>query len=141
MPFGNGGVGANNGGNGNDVSVGVLCIAKGGTGGKYASNSQVPIPNAPAVAGTGDVAAPGVPGNPGLYATSLTIIFPSGNGASSALGGGAAGINGSGSGTNGQNATGYGSGGSGGGVYNGTASATGGNGSAGIVIITEFCSE
>lgn len=135
---GTGGSGSNNGNNGGDTSVGTLMVAKGGVGGRYGSSAQFGTPIASAVAGTGNViATPGVPGFGGWANSALSPYLNPGSGASSVFGGGAPGINS----LVGANATGYGSGGSGGQSYNGASGAAGGNGMAGLVIITEYCSQ
>lgn len=139
---GGGSAGANNGSQGGTTSVGGLCSAVGGAGGKYGSGSQVGVGGAGGTGGSGDIATPGAPGGSGLYnAVSATIAFSSGNGGSSLFGGGALGVAGSGS-VAGVAASGYGGGGSGGSNNGatGTLTAAGGNGASGFVIITEFCS-
>jgi hypothetical protein len=138
--FGAGGLGTpTNGSSGGDTSVGVLCIAKGGSGGGAASNTVAGLSGgAGGVAGTGDVAVVGNPGGGGLYnSVNAGIVTPAGNGGSSLLGGGAPGVFVSGA-APGVNATGKGGGGSGGGQFNNAATSVGGNGSAGLVIITEY---
>lgn len=135
---GTGGAGSNNGTAGGSVSVGSLCVANGGPGGVFGSGSSVPVSGGVAAAGTGDIAAQGNPGMPGLYSQSLVLSFPSGNGASSALGGGAVGVFTFTATASGNNAGSYGAGGSGAYANNVAASGTGGNGSTGVVIITEF---
>lgn len=135
-----GAAGNNNGANGNDVSVGALCVAKGGSGGLFANNIVVGKGGVGGVAGTGDITATGSPGAAGFYnAANITIVFVGGFGGSSYFGGGAAGVIGGGS-IPGTNATNYGGGGSGG-FNNGSAGLTtaGGNGSLGVVHITEYC--
>jgi len=133
--------GSNNGANGTDVSVGTLCIGKGGLGGKFGSNAQVGVGGAGGVAGTGDLTAAGMPGGHGIFANGTTLVtIPSGNGGSSFLGGGALGVNaGGGLVTAGAAASAYGSGGSGGQANAVASNAAGGNGSSGLVSITEFC--
>lgn len=136
-----GAAGSNNGTAGSDVSLGSLCIGKGGSGGQFASTIQVPAGGAGGVAGTGDVTARGTPGGPGLYTTTTAIAMSLGWGGSSALGGGAVAqfCNGTSAAT-GATAGNYGAGGAGG-CSNTTASnAAGGDGSKGIVIVTEFIS-
>lgn len=131
--------GSNNGASGGDVSVGTLCIGKGGSGGVFGSGAQFPLGGAGGVPGTGDITAAGVPGIPGVYnALSASVIIPSGAGGSSFFGGGAVGVfllNGA---LAGNNASNYGSGGSGGSTSNTTSTAAGGNGSSGVVFITEY---
>lgn len=143
VTIGSGGsAGANNGSQGGTTSVGGLCSAVGGAGGKYGSGSQVGVGGAGGTGGSGDIATPGAPGGSGLYnAVSATIAFSSGNGGSSLFGGGALGVAGSGS-VAGVAASGYGGGGSGGSNNGaiGTLTAAGGDGASGFVIITEFCS-
>lgn len=131
--------GSNNGSTGGDTSVGSICIAKGGPGGKFAAVAQIPIGTAIAVAGTGDLAAAGNPGAPGFYSVITTVLLSAGSGASSIFGGGAAtAAVTSGAATAGVAASAYGAGGSGANAVNVAANAAGGNGSAGVVFITEF---
>ncbi len=141
---GAGGVGDADGGAGGATSFGSACTANGGGGGKRSSTSVFPLQGAGASVGTGDFTAAGTAGGGGVYSSgALNPRFPSGEGAGSIFGGGAIGVNSSGTAgaANGVNASGYGGGGSGGGAYNTAVNQNGGNGSAGVVIITEFCSE
>jgi hypothetical protein len=136
-----GGAGANNGTIGGDTSVGALCIGKAGLGGICGSSALVPSGGDGGPPGTGDIAAAGMPGNPGFYntANAAATITASGAGGSSFFGGGAVGIWG-GTSSAGNAARAYGSGGSGGSV-SGANNAAGGNGSAGFVHITEYCTQ
>jgi hypothetical protein len=133
-PAGNGGVAAT-GTAGGDVSFGSLVIGKGGSPGVLGSTAVGGVGGAGGVVGTGDLAFAGAPGGNGFYNGSNTLIVGGGGfGGSSAFGGGAppnltADTNGS-AGLN------YGSGGSGG--VSSAANKNGGDGSAGIVIVTEF---
>lgn len=136
---GTGGAGSNNGTAGGDVSVGVLCIAKGGSGGLFGSSAQVPQASAGGVAGTGDVTATGQPGGAGSYnGVSAAPLLGSGQGGSTPFGGGGASVIANIGSSNGNAGTGYGSGGSGSGSSNSATTGTGGAGALGIVIITEF---
>lgn len=138
-----GAAGSNNGAAGGDTSVGTLCIAKGGSGGLYGANTQVGGGGPGGVAGTGDVAGAGNAGGPGNYHnTAFLPALPAGFGGSSIFGGGAPapGFT-AGAATAGAAATGFGSGGSGAISSNIAANAAGGAGSAGFVIIIEFCSQ
>ncbi|MGM4987519.1 hypothetical protein [Tardiphaga sp. 841_E9_N1_2] len=132
---GNGGAaGANNGTDGGDVSVGSLCIAKGGHGGTY---SQVGVTagaaGAGGVSGTGDLTQAGSPGQPGGIAsiTSVSLVGGAGGG----TGGGAAKT----SDSNGEAAAGYGGGGSAGASVVTSNSRSGGAGANGYVLIIEYC--
>lgn len=134
--------GANNGSAGGESSVGTLCIAKGGAGGSF-SSSSASILNGGAggviTGGAGDIIAAGAPGGCGHFnSADLTHYSSSGHGGSSYFGGGAAGVQVA---TAGANASSYGSGGSGAHTFNEAANRAGGNGSAGFVIVTEFCSK
>jgi hypothetical protein len=128
---GSGGTGNANGSAGGTSSVGSLCIANGGSGGQPQNFPG----GAGGTAGTGDIVAAGAPGGGGTFSTVGQVI--SGVGGSSHFGGGAVGGTGA-SPLNGVSGNNYGSGG--GGAYSPqfAANYTGGNGSAGIVIITEF---
>jgi hypothetical protein len=141
-----GAAGANNGGNGGDCSVGTLLIAKGGSGGKFVSPAQMAPGGAGGVPGTGDITCAGQPGTYGLYNGSratVSILASPGNGGSSFFGGGAVHtVTNGAQAVNGVNAGNYGGGGSGAFVdalANGNAS--GGNGSTGLILIVEFCSQ
>lgn len=135
--------GPNAGNNGGDTSVGSLCIGKGGTGGGGTdSSTSVGAAGAGGVAGTGDVAASGASGNSGFGANTSAVSVFGAAGGSSIYGGGAAPAAFFGTGSaNGAAATAYGSGGGGGYTSNVVANVTGGAGSAGIVIITEYCNQ
>jgi hypothetical protein len=144
-----GAAGANNGTAGGNTSVGTLCVANGGNLGQFASVGQFGLGGAGGAIGTGDITAGGGGAGTGIYSTvspASAAFLPSGAGGSSVFGGGGKAIlNGSGGGgsTNGNAGIGYGAGGSGGSSQqqsSGTTSAAGGNGTAGIVVITEFCS-
>ena len=142
VTVGNAGTGGASGGNnngtaGNDVSVGTLCVAKGGSGGAFATVGEG-VGGAGGVAGTGNiVAGSGQYGGTGIGGALITTINVHGGvGGSTLLGsGGIGGLNVSGSGGNG---TGYGSGGGGASSTSG-GSGAGGAGAKGYVIITEFC--
>jgi hypothetical protein len=133
-----GAAGSNNGAAGGDTSVGTLSVGKGGAGGTFGSAANVGAGGAGGVAGTGDITPTGSPGMGGQYNTALASITPSGMGGSSIFGGGARSIA-SITAQAGNNATNYGSGGGGAYAYNTASNFAGGNGTAGIVIITEFC--
>lgn len=137
--------GANNGSAAGDTCVGGaacttnLCVGKGGSGGLFGNSAGSPNGGAGGVAGTGDLAAAGVPGNTGFYSAVSTIVAFGGNGGSSQFGGGGAGVVGtSGVANAGAAAGAYGGGGAGAVAHNTTNTAAGGNGSAGVVFITEY---
>lgn len=130
--------GNNAGGSGGDTSVGVLCVGKGASGGAGSPAAGSAAGGAGGVAGTGDVTATGANG---LTAAAFFSTFGvSGAGASSPYGSGGVGVINASS-VAGSAASGYGSGGSGGQSYNGGGAAAGGAGTAGLVIITEFCNQ
>ncbi len=130
--------GANTGGTGSTASVGSLCIANGGIGGTGGSGAVGPSAVAGGAAGTGDLTAPGNPGQSGLYNTvNGGILVGLGGGGNSMFGAG--GIPTSPFGTaSGNNAIGCGGGGSGALTNNTTGTANGGGGGNGCVFITEF---
>ena len=131
-----------NGGNGGDTSVGVLCIAKGATGGGAGNLSTFGASGG--VAGTGDVTARGANAATATGFVSIGTADPialGGSGANSAYGGGGAGGNGYNGATAGAAATGYGSGGGGASSNKTTSTAVGGAGTPGLVMITEYCSQ
>jgi hypothetical protein len=128
------------GANGGDSSVGVLCIAKGGSGGNSNAGNAVATGGSGGVAGTGDMTNPGQPGGSAVgFGVNTILSVPTGIGGSSRFGYGAAAANANGgNGTDGQN---YGGGGSGGNSFNGVGgNRQGGTGANGYVKITEFCS-
>jgi hypothetical protein len=139
ITIGAGGVGVStgNGGNGGTTSFGSLCTAPGGSGGGSAG-----VAGAGAAAGTGDVVAAGAPGQMGTVLNGSGILYPCGaSGGSGPFGGGGVGAQANGGQAfNGGPATNYGSGGSGSCAFNVASNTTGGNGSAGVVIVTEYIS-
>lgn len=134
-----GSAGNNNGTAGGDTSVGALCIGKGGSAGAGSDgvNGTVSAGGLGGVAGTGDATPTGAPGM-GSIGLQFAAGFGAGGGASPYGGGGR--VKWSATAANGEAATGYGSGGSGGCSFNAGGTASGGNGTAGLVIIYEFCS-
>lgn len=135
-----GAAGSNNGAAGSDVSVGTLCIGKGGSGGLHTVSGTLPNGGAGGVAGTGDITVPGEKGGMGLAITSTSAWAYGGKGGDSYFGfGGQISAYALASTTAGQAGTGYGAGGGGGFTQAVAANAAGGDGSKGIVFITEFC--
>jgi hypothetical protein len=130
--------GNNAGGAGGDTSVGTLCIGKGGSGGGGSVGSGDATPGAGGVAGTGDITATGQAGF--SFPALVNSHGVGGAGGSSSMGsGGATTMSGATTAT-GNAATGKASGGAGGAAFNSGAATAGGAGTAGIVVITEFCS-
>ncbi len=131
-------VGNNTGTAGGDVSLGALCVGKGGAGGVGAAANSAGAGGAGGVAGTGDITAVGNQGTGGYGAGNGNQVLSSGGSGPSVFGGGVTTF-GSGSGvftgTAGGN---YGAGGSGGFVIVNGTGAAGGTGATGIVIVTEF---
>jgi len=113
---------------GGDSSIGTLVIAKGGAAGISANSTGAG--GAGGVSGTGDIKFVGNGGNAGNT--------NGGNGGGGAFGGAGIGAPAPGAaiGGAGQN---YGSGGGGGNGNSGGGASAGGAGSAGVVIITEYC--
>ena len=130
--------GANNGGAGGDTSVGTLCIGKGGAGGSGAAAGGGASGGAGGVAGTGDVTVVGSAGTQGFRSTNAVDVFAIFSGGNSGLNFGTGGIYVVGNA--GAAGVGYGAGGAGGSDYSNSGNKTGGAGTAGIVIIKEFCS-
>jgi hypothetical protein len=142
VTIGAGGVGvaAGTGGNGGATTVGSLCGSVGGFGGTAGVNAaSFGTPGPGGTIGTGDITGTGMPGGGGSIG-STAIFGPSGMGGSSIYGGGGASIVTSATVT-GNAGTGHGAGGGGAFSYNAASAAAGGNGSPGIAIITEFCSQ
>lgn len=136
--------------NGGTTSVGSLLSASGGTGGTYCSTNGNPNYCIGGTGGTGtggNFQSTGGGGGAGwgLFITGGNYVCDSGPGGISYFGGGARanGAHSSGSTAEagvGVNATTYGGGGSGGYCQGAATGGNGGNGSAGVVIITEFIS-
>jgi len=132
----------NSGTDGGDTFVGAsygasICGAKAGLGGVRCVSGTNPKSGAGGAPGIGDIVAGGNPGGPGQDGSGVLFIGSNGNGGSSHFGGGGLGGDVPSTTTPGGNATNYGSGGGGGTVFN-SGSDTGGDGSAGVVIFTEF---
>lgn len=132
-----GSAGNNNGSAGGDTSLGALCIGKGGAGGG-GTNGGSNIGGAGGVAGTGDLAGVGARG--GFGVGGVNSIGYGGTGANSILGGGGYGNVANGAAGAGAAGSGYGAGGGGASFGNNTGTAAGGDGTAGICIVTEYCS-
>lgn len=137
------GISGGNGGDGGDTSVGVLCIALGGHGGRAGVSANAGNGGLGANAGTGDDAARGMAGfagSNGIASTSDTVI--QGTGGSTLLGDGGQGVVSAGLGLsfklNGAPGNGNGAGGAGGMSVNNGGASNGGPGSAGYVRITEL---
>lgn len=130
-----------NGSAGGDTSVGVLCVAKGGSGGGLGSSGAFGAAGAGGLAsgGTGDVKFDGVSGNSGpSNNTASGVTQPGASGPASRFGAGGgsvvAAVGGAVSGASGKSG-----GGGGGGMSNFVATNTaGGAGGAGAVVITEL---
>lgn len=136
-----GAAGNNAGGNGGDTSVGALCIGKGGTGGAGSTGvnaSGLASGGAGGVAGTGTIAIPGASG--GSTAAPATAAGLSGAGGSSIFGKGGV-ARATATTLDGAAGTGYGAGGSGGASFNGGGAAAGAVGTAGYVVVIEFCNQ
>ena len=129
---GNGGSGSgsgSDGSNGGNSSVGGLCVATGGQGGKKAN---LGINGNPGVGGIGTVGDFLIPGKTGTFGDQANLI--GGTGADAPLGWGLGGLPGVGTDDAGNDATGYGSGGGGASSDNGSGH-SGGDGADGYVII------
>ena len=145
VTIGTGGTGSSaaTGGAGNDTSVGSIVIGKGGSGGltsgAAATVTKLAQGGNGGIAGTGNLAFPGTPGQTGVAITSVSGATISGSGGSSIFGGGAPSVSvqtGNAAGTNAVANT--GGGGSGGSFSNSGGSVAGGNGGSGIIIIYEY---
>jgi len=133
--------GNNNGAAGGDVSLGSLCIGKGGGNGFAGNNAGGG--GAGGVAGTGDLTTTGQPGETGISATIITITGRTPLGGSTLWGGPPAATVTSASAVNGASAsaTAYGAGGNGGATDGTATTAAGGSGAKGYVMVTEFTSQ
>jgi hypothetical protein len=133
-------VGNNPGGAGGDTSVGTLCIGKGGSPSSGAAASAQSAGGAGGISGAGDFTIVGGAGTQGgVLVGSGTTVFPviTGRGGDSFFGYGGAAVTTANSPNPGQ---GYG-GGAGGVSDNNGGNRAGAAGSAGVVFITEFCSQ
>jgi hypothetical protein len=136
-----GATGNNAGANGGDVSLGTLCVGKGGVGGGgNAGSGAQGSGGAGGVAGTGDLASVGQSGAGSVGSSITTLSGLSGAGGSTLWGGGGGSIGGSGAAADGvaPGATAYGAGGSGGLSAGSASTAAGGAGAKGYVLITEY---
>lgn len=129
--------GNNNGNDGADVSVGTLCVGKGGSKGSGAAANTGAAGGAGGVAGTGDVTVPGEAGANGVTASITTDITPVSRGGSAGMQFGAGG-KASFPPATGADGSLYGGGGAGGADTGSGGNKAGGAGAKGIVIITEF---
>lgn len=141
------------GGAGGDSSVGTLCVAKGaggGTGGTASTGGTGGSGGGSGLGGTGDIQVPGKSGESGMYINTPPVGFAGwgSGGGNAALGFGMGGRpaysqNGGAAGSTpaGVAGTQYGAGGSGSICTNYASGNVGGAGAAGVVIITEFCSQ
>jgi len=141
-PGGTGGAanGVNNGGDGGDTSLGVICIAKGGSGGLGGNGNNSSVGGAGGIVGTGDLTFPGNSGGVSSFQNPSNGTGRTSSGGNSFFGQGAPEyfypMTGYGPGLPG---TGYGGAGGGGLSVSGNATTSaGGDGSAGVVIITEY---
>lgn len=141
ITIGAGGAGGNNSGsnasNGGTSSLGSLIVCGGGNGGVSVTAIGLIAGIAGGVASAGDVQIPGGNSNFGSGSTATVQLNFSGAGGNSFYGQG--GLPQTSVNHPGASGTGYGAGGAGA-TGNGTGN-TGGNGTAGIIIITEYCSQ
>jgi hypothetical protein len=140
-----GATGDNTGGTGGDTSVGTLVIARGGTGGAGAGALFVGPGGLGGVLGTGDATGTGAPGMTGSGDVTTTAVATGGGGGSGLFGGGAV-ANATNVGATaipGVAGSGHGSGGSGAAnsAAGGATTQPGGAGTAGYVVITEYCNQ
>lgn len=128
---------------GGDVSVGVLLVCKGGSGGAGGSLNGAGAGGAGGVAGTGNLTGVGESGGPGLGASITGITGIGGRGGSTMWGGSPAAVPavGGASAGNSPAVTAYGAGGGGAATQGSVSTASGGNGARGYVIITEFITQ
>lgn len=136
--------GANSGGAGGATSVGSLLIANGGSGGTFTqSGVQNGAGGTGGSAGTGDISPQGQAGLGGAYlgASGFLMIGTPGAGGNSPFGSGSLGCNGAFSSYTGTSGTGYGAGGGGAVLFESATNGAGGPGTAGFVIVTEFCNQ
>lgn len=137
--------GTSNGAAGASTSLGSLCIANGGSGAINSSFTNGGTFGAGATAGTGDITAPGSDGGAGVYmavgSTGVTSVISGGFGAAGFFGAQTQSTPQAASAGGGTTGKLYGGGGSGAASASVGFNANGGAGSAGICIVTEFCSQ
>jgi hypothetical protein len=136
-----GAAGSNNGTAGGNTTLGTtIVVANGGSGGTAgAANSGIGSTNG-GVAGTGNIInAPGQPGGGAVGLITNAAKGIGGYGGSTIVGGGGPQV--MGTTAPGQAGTGFGSGGSGAASGDLGAAQAGGAGAAGLMVITEFCSQ
>jgi hypothetical protein len=127
-----GAAGNNAGAAGGDVSIGALCIGKGGAGGGGNTAALFAAGGLGGVAGTGDFTTTGMPGQPGW---AQNTAGPGGGAGGGCLAGGGGLVNIASS--TGNAGTGHGSGGAGGLAILLASNFAGGAGTTGIAIVTE----
>ncbi len=131
-----GAAGNNTGTAGGATSVGVICVANGGSGGTGQPTGTIVAGGAGGIAGTGDIAGVGITGNEGGVSDTNQAMI-------TGRGGSMAPVGSSGTYTGmqqtGPAAIGFAAGGGGGASSNAAGAAAGGAGSAGYVVVTEFC--
>lgn len=127
--------------NGGDTSVGVLCIAKGGSGGSPNTGGGPANSGPGGIIGTGDIAVPGQAGAATAPTGSGTHAGVGGMGGSSDVGSGGVTNTANPGHADGGAASGFAAGGGGGQSYNGGGAAAGGDGAPGLSVITEFCTQ
>lgn len=137
-----GSAGANNGSNGGDAVYGSsVVVAKGGSGGLYASNA-VQVGNGGLggviTGAVGNFTSVGAPGGPGTYATIATVAAIGGYGGAGVYSGGGKPTVIIASSSAGGGGSPYGSGGAGAAAAGVLANAAGGAGSIGIIIETDY---
>jgi hypothetical protein len=145
---GTGGGSPTNGSAGGDTYLGLvgspLLLAKGGAGGVTATAGSL-YPGGvggAASSGVGDIRIDGGEGGIGLLSSVAQVYVPSGFGGNSMWGPVTPGVcAGSASAVNGKVGKGYGAGGSGSEHIQTTGTASGGSGSAGAMLIMEFCTQ
>jgi hypothetical protein len=139
ITIGAGGIGVSGttGGSGGNTSVGILISAFGGIGGTSLAATTIPMFAAGGNGGTGGSGGDyRSPGQSGWWAVTFGTggFALSGHGGNSPLGAGGAMVNNN----NGGAALGYGAGGAGAEAASSSGPFSGGNGTAGVVIITEY---
>lgn len=134
-----GAAGNNAGGNGGVTSVGALVVANGGIGGSFGG---LAAGGAGGGAGTGNIqSTAGMNGECGKYFHTAAVNPYSGAGGTGRFGSGGLPAMGNGSTVAGNAGLGFGSGGSGASSQSVATTAAGGAGTAGFVVVIEFCNQ
>ena len=135
-----GAAGNNAGGNGGNTSVGIICVANGGTGGGGNPGTTGATGGTGGIVGTGDFTFAGARGSDSGFGVNSSVLATTAAGGSSYFGAGGSPQFYPGVASVGNAGQLYGGGGTGGTTLTGAGNIAGAAGAAGVVIITEYIS-